>query len=186
MAKVDKDARTVSANIVYWGPAGSGKWTNLEHIHRRTSAPDRPPASKHDSIGFPLQLGEIRGFRIVVTLLRCPADGAWTRELFDGQRGPPDGFVFVADSGADALPGNLASLHRLSAELAARKLDLGKLPCVFQYNKRDLPGALAVEQLRRALNPWNHPDGEAIASAGAGVFETIKQVTRGLLASLRG
>lgn len=186
MAKIDSEARTVSVKIAYCGPPGSGKWTNLECIHRSTCAPGQPPASKHGSAGFSLRLGELRGHGIIITLLRWPSDGAWTREVSEGQGGLPDGFVFVADSGAEALLDNVASLHKLNAELAAQGLDLGKLPCVFQYNKRDLPRAQTVEQLRRALNPWDQPDGEAIATQRIGVFETVKQVAKSVLATLRG
>lgn len=187
MATIDHEARRITAKIVYWGPPGSGKWTNLEHVHRKTSPPDRPPAVKAGSVGFPLALAEIRGYQVVLSLLRCPGDGSWTRHVFDELGGAPiDGVVFVADSTPSAQLTNIAWLHKLTGELGARGLDLGKLPAAFQYNKRDVPGAQTLEQLRRQLNAWGLPDGEAIAAQGAGVFETVKLVARGLLASLRG
>jgi hypothetical protein len=186
MALIDRTARTVTARLMYWGPPGAGKWTNFATVYRRTSPPDRPAVAKAGAAGFPLQLGEIRGHRVVIHLLYCPDDGRSNRQLLGGSdQALPDAFVFIADSAADAQPANLASLHTLTAELAPRGLDLGKLPVAFQYNKRDLPDARPVEQLRAALNPWNHPDGEAIADQGIGVFETLKQVSRALLMTLR-
>jgi len=185
MATIDHEARKITAKIVYWGPPGSGKWTNLEHVHRSTSPPERPPVVKEGSVGFPLALGEMRGYRLVLSLLRCPSDGAWTRHVFDEiGDAPVDGVVFVADATASAQLANLAWLHKLTGELSARGLDLGKLPAALQYNKVDLPGVQTVEALRRQLNPWNHPDGEAVASQGRGVFETVKQVARGILKAL--
>jgi GTPase SAR1 family protein len=186
MASIDHAARTVTAKLVYWGPSGAGKWTNFEHVYHRSSPPDRPRAGKGGAAGFPLQLGEIRGFRVTIHLVYCPGGGEHDGFVLDEYGGaPPDAFVFVADSAEDALLANLAALHRLTAALAPRGLDLGKLPVAFQYNKRDLPRTRTVEQLRRALNPWNHPDGEAIAIQGVGVFETVKQVSRAILVSLR-
>ncbi|MCY1009564.1 gliding-motility protein MglA [Nannocystis pusilla] len=186
MASIDHEARRIYAKIVYWGPPAAGKWANLEEVHRRTSPPDRPPAAKETSVGFPLALGELRGYATVFALLRCPSDGAWTRHVFDELgSGPPDGVVFIADSSPTALLDNVAWVQKLNTEVSARGLDLGKLPAVFQYNKRDVAGALPVEQLRRAINPWQHPDGEAIAARGIGVFETLKQVSRGVLEELR-
>ncbi len=185
MPRIDHEAKRITSKVVYWGPAGSGKWTNLEHIHHRTSPPDRPRASKEQSIGFPLQLGDIRGYSTTFALLRSPNQGPLVAHVFDeiGAQ-PPDGIIFVVDSGPDALLDNLASLHRLVQELGARNFDLAKLPAVFQYNKRDVAGALSVEQLRGALNPWKHPDFEATASQGLGVFETVKQIAKQILGGL--
>ncbi len=187
MARIDHEAKRITIKVVYWGPPSSGKWSNLEHIHRRTSPPDRVPARKEQSLGFPLQLGDIRGYSTHFALLRSPNQGPIVAHVFDeiGAQ-PPDGFVFVVDSSADALIANLASMHSLVKELGARNLDLAKLPAVFQYNKRDLAGALSVEQLRGALNSWKHPDFEATASQGLGVFETVKQVAKQILGGLRG
>ncbi|WP_434419610.1 hypothetical protein [Nannocystis pusilla] len=70
MATIDHEARRIYAKIVYWGPPAAGKWSNLDDVHRRTSPPDRPRAAKETSVGFPLALGELRGYAIVFALLR--------------------------------------------------------------------------------------------------------------------
>jgi hypothetical protein len=55
------------------------------------------------------------------------------------------------------------------------------LPLVFQYNKRDLPQATAVDLLRATLNPTGKPDLEAVASKGIGVFDTLKAIAKPIL-----
>jgi mutual gliding-motility protein MglA len=184
MPRIDHDAKRVSIKVVYWGPPNAGKWTNLESIYERTSG-GRPAGEKAGAIGFPLELGAIRGYVPVLNLMRSPGEGPLRLQvLHEIGESPPDAVVFVADSSPGALLDNLASLRLLVAELHTRGLDLATLPAVFQYNKRDLPDALAVDQLRAALNPWKLPDGEAIATRQEGVFETVKQISRLVLGAL--
>jgi hypothetical protein len=47
---------------------------------------------------------------------------------------------------------------------------------VLQYNKRDLPGIVPVEELQRAMNPRGLPWFEAVAVQGIGVKETLKAI----------
>jgi hypothetical protein len=56
---------------------------------------------------------------------------------------------------------------------------------VVQYNKRDLPNAAPLDEMRRLLNPMGIPDFEACATVGTGVFETLKAVAKGVLTDLR-
>ena len=69
-----------------------------------------------------------------------------------------DGVVFVADSQPARLDANLESLDNLRENLVERGYDLESLPFVVQYNKRDLPGAMPVEELRALLNVTGAPD----------------------------
>jgi hypothetical protein len=54
-----------------------------------------------------------------------------------------------------------------------------------QYNKRDLPNAAEVQQLKELLNPNNIPQFEAVAITGQGVFDTLKAVAKLVLTELR-
>jgi signal recognition particle receptor subunit beta len=63
--------------------------------------------------------------------------------------------------------------------------NLDKLPYIVQYNKRDMPEVMSVEDLRKELNPTNVPDFEAIATDGVGVFETLKAVAKQVLTELK-
>jgi signal recognition particle receptor subunit beta len=89
-----------------------------------------------------------------------------------------DGVVFVADSQEARLEANVESMTDLHANLADHGLSLERVPFVIQYNKRDLPGLVPVEELRAALNPLAAPELFAAASSGVGVFETLKAIGR--------
>ena len=62
---------------------------------------------------------------------------------------------------------------------------LANTPYVVQYNKRDLPNAAPLDEMRRLLNPGGVPDFEACATNGKGVFETLKAVARSVLRDLK-
>ena len=96
-----------------------------------------------------------------------------------------DGVVFVADSQPARLDANLESLDNLRENLTERGYDLESLPFVVQYNKRDLPGAMPVEELRALLNVTGAPDFEAAAVKGDGVFDTLKAIARQVLVELK-
>ncbi len=76
--------------------------------------------------------------------------------------------------------------QNLMENLQTLKLDLNNIPYVIQYNKRDLPNALPVADLRAALNKYNAPDFEAVASQGKGVMEAFKTVSRAIITVLKG
>ena len=69
--------------------------------------------------------------------------------------------------------------------LAEQGYDLNKIPYVIQYNKRDLPNAVTVEEMRKALNPRNIPEYQAVAPTGVGVFDTLKAVAKLVLTELK-
>src|SRR4029079_19165093 len=96
-----------------------------------------------------------------------------------------DGVVFVADSQIERMEANIESLENLRLNLTEQGYDLDKLPYVIQYNKRDLPNAAPMEQLRPVLNPTKVPEFEACATSGAGVFDTLKAVAKAVLTELK-
>lgn len=185
MSYVDFAARTIGAKLIYWGPPGSGKYTNLAYVYSRTNAKgDTMP--KPNTVGFPLSLGEIRGFKTVLDLFRVPGDLAHAAYVLDEVDGrSTDAVLFVADSSPTAADANRRSLDALVRELAARGFDLGKLSVVMQWNKRDVPGAVPVEQLRAALNPWGFVEQEAVASEGRGVFDALKSISKLVLGAIK-
>ena len=79
----------------------------------------------------------------------------------------------------------MESVENLRTNLGEQGYDLDRIPYVVQYNKRDLPNAATVEELRRLLNPRNVPDFEATATTGVGVFDTLKAVAKLVLQELR-
>jgi len=95
-----------------------------------------------------------------------------------------DAVVFVADSAADKMAENRESFANLEQNLKAYGIDIKTIPLVLQYNKRDLPTALPVAELNKELNRLNVPTYEAQAANGIGVFETLRGVSKLLLAKI--
>jgi signal recognition particle receptor subunit beta len=96
-----------------------------------------------------------------------------------------DGVIFVADSQLERLEANQESVENLKTNLAEQGYSLENIPYVIQYNKRDLPNAVEVPELRALLNPMNVPDFEAQARSGEGVFDTLKAVSKLVLTELK-
>jgi hypothetical protein len=89
-----------------------------------------------------------------------------------------DAVVFVADSQGPALDSNKESFQNLIDNLAEQGVDLAKIPHVIQWNKRDTPNALPVEELEKEINRFGAPTYEACATQGMGVHETLEGISR--------
>jgi mutual gliding-motility protein MglA len=192
MSFINYMAREINCKIVYYGPGLCGKTTNLQHIYERTN-PDAKGkmislATETERTLFfdflPLSLGEIRGFKTRFHLYTVPG-----QVFYDASRKlilkGVDGVIFVADSQLERVEANLESVDNLRVNLAEQGYDLDKLPYVIQYNKRDLPNAVDVPELRSQINTTGVPDFEAMARSGEGVFETLKAVSKLVLTELR-
>jgi signal recognition particle receptor subunit beta len=83
------------------------------------------------------------------------------------------------------MEANLESIRNLEANLREHGLDLRTIPYALQFNKRDLPGAMPVDELYRILNFKREPTFEAVAPQGIGVFDTLKAVAKLILIELR-
>jgi hypothetical protein len=133
---------------------------------------------------LPLSLGEIRGFKTRFHLYTVPG-----QVFYDASRKlilkGVDGVVFVADSQVERMEANIESIENLRANLKEHGYDLDNIPYVVQYNKRDLPNAAPVDELRKLLNPKGIPDFEGSATTGQGVFDTLKAVAKLVLQELK-
>ena len=193
MSLVNFTTREITCKIVYYGPGRSGKTTNLQYIYGRVPDDRRGRmvslATQTDRTLFfdflPLELGSISGFKTRFQLYTVPGQVYYnaTRKLvLQGA----DGVVFVADSQARQLDENLESMQNLHANLLEQGLDVRELPVVLQYNKQDLPPELILKpaELDEALNfrAWSSFPADALS--GAGVFETLKAVSEGVLRKL--
>ena len=85
----------------------------------------------------------------------------------------------------ERMEANIESLENLRENLTEQGYELDKLPYVIQYNKRDLPSAVPVEELSEMLNPTKVPEYEAVATTGGGVFDTLKALAKQVLQELR-
>lgn len=191
MSLVNYSTREITCKIVYYGPGRSGKTSNLQYVHAFVPEERKGPmislATETDRTLFfdflPIDLGTISGFRTRMQLYTVPGQVYYnaTRKLV--LRGA-DGVVFVADSQRRQFDENVESLRNLHENLLAENIDLRDFPLVMQYNKRDLPGVVPVEELDDVLNYRGVPAFEASALAGDGVFDTLKSVSQLVLQSL--
>jgi signal recognition particle receptor subunit beta len=183
----------MAAKIVYYGPGLCGKTTNLHHIYAKTSPQSRGEMvsleTETDRTLFfdllPIDVGVIGGFKTRLQLYTVPGQVFYntTRKLV--LKGV-DGIVFVADSQRAMLEANVESFKNLRDNLAEIGLNLDEVPIVIQLNKRDLPNVVEVATMVQALDPEErHEHIEASAVTGAGVFETLKLISKMTLRTLR-
>jgi hypothetical protein len=192
MSFINYSSREINCKIVYYGPGLCGKTTNLQFIYSKTN-PDLKGkmislATETERTLFfdflPLALGQIRGFKTRFHLYTVPG-----QVFYDASRKlilkGVDGVVFVADSQIERMEANLESMDNLKINLLEQGFELEKVPFIIQYNKRDLPSAAPLDEMRRQLNVLGVPDFEACAPVGKGVFETLKATARGVLSELK-
>ncbi|HLV94576.1 MAG TPA: hypothetical protein VKS44_05245, partial [Candidatus Acidoferrales bacterium] len=77
------------------------------------------------------------------------------------------------------------TLENLREHLKDHNLDFSTIPYVLQLNKRDLPNILSIEDLKKNLSVKDEPALEAVAVQGRGVFDTLKEVAKLVLAELK-
>jgi mutual gliding-motility protein MglA len=180
MVQFNFSERTIKAKVVYYGPAQSGKTTNLEQIHRATD-----PTGKNRLISLntaqdrtlffdllPVSLGSVSGYDFKLQLYTVPGQvqyNATRRVVLAGA----DAVVFVADARRAAIKENVSAFENMKVNLLANRLVPEKIPLVLQYNKQDLPDVLSVSELNKALNPWQRPCFAATAMKSEGVMETF-------------
>jgi hypothetical protein len=192
MSFINYAAREINVKIVFYGPGLCGKTTNLQYIFEK-SAPQQKGklislATETDRTLFfdflPLDLGAVRGFKTRFHLYTVPG-----QVFYDASRKlilkGVDGVVFVADSQEARMDANEESLSNLEDNLMENGFDLKSIPHVLQFNKRDLPSAVLVDDMYRLLNFKGEPTFEAVATKGIGVFETLKAVAKQVLYELR-
>ncbi len=180
MSLVNYSTREITSKIVYYGPGRSGKTTNLQYIHGQVPEDRRGRmmslATETDRTLFfdflPLDLGTISGFQTRFQLYTVPGQVYYdaTRKLvLQGA----DGVVFVADSQRAQREENVESFRNLQVNLLEQGVDPRTIPIVLQYNKRDLPDRVPLDELQELLNPGGAPAWASKAVDGVGVFGTL-------------
>jgi len=180
MADLDESRNRLVVKIVYYGPALSGKTTNLTRLHDMLSPElkgemmtletdgDRTLFFDLLPLGFTAPSGLLIKFKIFTVPGQVVHDG--TRKAVLSRT---DGVVFVADSQRNQAINNGSSFENLLANVAMVGLNPQTLPIVVQFNKRDLVEILSEEEIhtRMASAPW--PIFFASALEGSGVKETF-------------
>lgn len=182
----------INLKIVYYGAALSGKTTNLQFIYARTPANLRGrlislKTQQDRTLLFDflqLEIGKVANLKPKFKLYTVPGQvyyAASRRLILQGT----DGVVFVVDSQAGRMPENEESWYTMEQHLIELGHDLKTFPIVVQFNKRDLPHALPVQELRRHLPIEGRPCFEASAIKGYGVFDTLKASMNSVVAAVR-
>ena len=191
MSFINYSSREINCKIVYYGPGLCGKTTNLQYIYEKTNPTAKGKlislATETDRTLFfdflPLDLGTVRGFKTRFHLYTVPG-----QVFYDASRKlilkGVDGVVFVADSQEARGDANVESIQNLVANLQDHGFDLKAIPYVLQLNKRDLPTAMPLEDMLKALRFKDEPYYEAVALKGIGVFDTLKACAKQVLLEL--
>lgn len=188
MAFFNYVTKEITLKVVYYGPGLSGKTTNLQHLYSVLDASSRGKfislATESDRTLFfdflPVELGKIKDFSVRFQLYTVPGQIRYnaTRKLV--LKGA-DAVVFVADSQRDMREQNLESFANMRENLVANNLNPDEIPVVLQFNKRDLPNILSIQELNSDLNRNNYQTLDAVAAQGKGVQETFRLITSMLL-----
>jgi mutual gliding-motility protein MglA len=184
-------ARELSAKIVYYGPGLSGKTTSLQSIYAAVRPERRGElvslATETDRTIFfdflPLRVERVQGLGLRFQLYTVPGQvfyGATRRLVLNGA----DGVVFVADSQPNCNDSNLESFESLRTNMSELGTDVEDFPLVFQYNKRDLPNAVPMDELSAALNRFGAPEFGTCATNGEGVLTVLRGITKLVIRSL--
>ncbi len=171
--------------LVYYGPALSGKTTNLLRLHDILDSKGRGDLMVLDTrddrtIFFdllPFFFAAPSGLKIKVKMYTVPCQvrhDATRKAVL--QRA--DGVAFIADSRTAERENNSESFRNLENNLSIVGLDIEKVPLVIQFNKRDLPDIIPEEEFRRVWGPSGIPVVMASALEGRGVIETLGRLAQ--------
>src|SRR4030043_1111623 len=186
MALFNYASKEITIKIVYYGPGLSGKTTNLQYLHSIFDPSKRGKlislATEADRTLFfdflPVEIGKISDFSIRFQLYTVPGQVRYnaTRKLV--LKGA-DAVVFVADSQREMREQNIESFKNMKENLIANNVNPDDIPIILQFNKRDLPNILSIQELNKDLNGnGKYKYIEAIAIDGTGVEDTFQDINK--------
>lgn len=192
MAFVNYNNKEITAKIVYYGPALSGKTTCLRYIFTSGEIENKGKLITLDTDGdrtlffdfLPMEIGKLGNYSIKIQLYTVPGQVAYdtTRKLvLQGA----DGVVFVADSQVVMRDQNAESFVNLKKNLKLNNLNFEKMPLIFQFNKRDLKEILPISALNSDLNPDNKAFFPTVATSGENVLEGLHAIIKLVILHLK-
>lgn len=178
--QIDFAARELTIKLVYYGPALSGKTTNLQSLHAAASSESAGRLmtleTKDDRTLFfdllPLRFEGQGSVAVRVKVFTVPGQvihAATRRLVLQGA----DGVAFIADSQESETDHNAESFVDLKKNLKTNGIELSRMPLVIQFNKRDLPDVRTDDELKELAAQGNEPVYMASAMKGDGVVETF-------------
>ena len=185
MVQINLEQREITLKIVYYGPALSGKTTNLQAVHQLMNPEARGRLMVLDTANdrtlffdlMPVFFKTQSGFTVKVKLFTVPGQvmhNSTRRIVLQGV----DGVAFIADSQLDQTKPNNDSWRDLQENMKLNGLDPARIPVVIQFNKRDLDKVRSDAELDDVAKRGAEPVFKASAIRGDGVLETLEGVLR--------
>lgn len=185
MVQINLEQREITLKIVYYGPALSGKTTNLQIIHQVLDPDSRGRLMVLDTSDdrtlffdlMPVFFKTRSGFTVKVKIFTVPGQvmhNSTRRVVLQGA----DGVAFIADSQKSLSKANNESWRDMTGNLKMNGLDINEIPMVIQFNKRDLPEVRSDEEIAEVGRKGKEPVFKAVAIKGDGVMETLEGILR--------
>jgi signal recognition particle receptor subunit beta len=179
--------KELTLKVVYYGPALSGKTTNIQALHGLLDPSARGRLMTLDTKGdrtlffdlLPVHFSTRSGFKVKIKLFTVPGQVMHesTRRIV---LAATDAVCFIADSQRSQRANNNEAFGGMLRNLKANQIDPDRIPIVIQFNKQDLPDALSAEEIADYERRGKEPVFRATAIRGEGVIDTL----RGALALL--
>jgi hypothetical protein len=189
MVQINMDEREITVKVVYYGPALSGKTTNLQQLHELIASEARGKMVTLDTADdrtlyfdfLPIHFGTQNGFSIKIKLFTVPGQvmhKSTRKVVLSGA----DAVAFIADSQRSSASANAYSWRDMEANLKSNGIDFDRMPKVVQFNKRDLTDVKPLSDIKKS---WGDiPTFPAVAIRGEGVIETFRELLRGVYRDL--
>ncbi len=185
MVQLNHAQREITLKVVYYGPALSGKTTNLQLVHLLLDPQSRGRLMSLDTADdrtlffdlLPVFFKTKSGFKVKIKLFTVPGQimhQSTRRIVLSGA----DGVAFIADSQRAEAKANNEAWRSMMDNLRQNGLDTETLPIVIQFNKRDLPNVRSDEELAELRKTSKEPVYTAVAIRGEGVLETLFALLR--------
>lgn len=176
MALLDRERNLIVLRVVYDGPPEAGKTTSLRALAGSLGQPLYSPAEQNGRTLYfdwmDYTGGRFEGYQIRCQIVSVPGQ----RELAARRRRllrEADVIVFVADSTREHVAPTLGILRELPGIMD--DVSPPAVGVILQANKRDLPDAVPMADLRAELRNAGLSLGlvESVASDGTGIRETF-------------
>jgi len=185
MVQMNLQYKEVAVKVVYYGPAMSGKTTNLQQLHKLFNPETRGRLmsleTQNDRTLFfdllPIQYKTPSGLSVKLKLYTVPGQvihNSTRKAVLAGA----DAISFIADSQKSQALSNSISFKNLKENLKLNGLDFDKIPIVVQFNKRDLDNIKPEDEIRRDWGSSRFPTFAASALKNEGIFETFESLLR--------
>jgi signal recognition particle receptor subunit beta len=185
MVQLNHAQREITLKVVYYGPALSGKTTNLQMIHQFLDQQSRGRLMSLDTADdrtlffdlLPVFFKSKTGFKVKIKLYTVPGQIMHTstrRIVLSGA----DGVAFIADSQKAEAKANNDAWRSMMENLRQNGINPDETPIVIQFNKRDLPNVRTDAEIEEIKAKSKEPVFTAVAVRGEGVLETLFALLR--------